>query len=132
MKKSLLFITIVIALNLFTGCSKGDDKQTDIRYGLYEVSLDSEVLCPSIELSENNEFIFNYSFLSSYKPMGTYVVKDNILTLSTSDNKNVYIFEIVDNKLVFNEEESSKIPVYSHQYKLKDKDEFIFVESEAQ
>jgi hypothetical protein len=58
----------------------------------------------------NNEDIsFSYDSLSSYLPVGTYKVEDNILTMTTSDGKCEYVFLIDKDTLAFKKDESSEV-----------------------
>ncbi len=51
-------------------------------------------------LKENNEFIFNRYAATSYDPIGSYSIKDNMLVLKVNDNEE-YIFKIDGDKLIF-------------------------------
>lgn len=53
-----------------------------------------------VELRNDNQFEFNRSGATSYRPMGTYSIKDNILILSVNESE-VYNFLVDGDKLVF-------------------------------
>lgn len=66
-----------------------------------------------ITLYDNKEFQFVFSPLSSYLGYGHYTIEDGKLTLNTSDGKFTYVFEMVDNLLVFDADASSKMVWFS-------------------
>jgi hypothetical protein len=102
----LLFI-IMILVCYVTGCS---DSKTNLVMGIYELQeINTGIKKPTLELKENNEFVFTYSALSSYLPIGTYKIDNTDLILKTDDGKNKYIFQIKGNNLVFNEGKSSPV-----------------------
>ena len=53
---------------------------------------------------------FNYSMLSSYIPRGKYRITGNRLEIN--DGGNIYTFKIKNEKLIFDAENSEKIPEY--------------------
>lgn len=65
---------------------------------------------PGLTIGEGSSFTFSYDLASSYMPYGTYEIKEDILTASTSDGLYQYRFKIKeDDTLVFLEEGSSKV-----------------------
>ena len=68
-------------------------------------------LIPYLSLDDsNNTFVFFYDSLSSFLPIGTYEVKDHLLTATTTDGTSHYTFEIVDNNtLVLIQDASSDV-----------------------
>lgn len=116
MKKSVILIFFLIVLTYaLVGCSKSS-KMTgqQVSVGTYVIQESEEPVKPFVSLEDNNKFIFTYSALSSYIPIGSYEVDNGILTLKTEDGKYKYVFEIKDNTLIFKAPESSKIPSYAH------------------
>ncbi len=73
-----------------------------------------------IRLGDNGRFQFNYSMLSSYIGIGNYTLDDKKLIMKTDDGMNTYTFDVDGEKLIFNADESSKLPTY----KLGDGTEF--------
>ncbi len=67
----------------------------------------------SISLYDNQEFLFVFSPLSSYIGHGKYTIEERRLTLKTEDGKYTYVFDRVDDKLVFDAEASSDRVWYS-------------------
>ncbi len=61
----------------------------------------------TISLYDNGEFLFSFSPISSYIGHGQYIISDDRLTLKTEDGSYTYVFDIVDDHLVFDAEASS-------------------------
>ena len=61
----------------------------------------------TISLYDNGEFLFSFSPISSYIGHGQYTMSDNRLTLKTEDGSYTYVFDMVDDHLVFDAEASS-------------------------
>jgi len=53
-------------------------------------------------------------------PIGNYSVKDNILIMTTNDEKYRYVFLIDENKLVFQKSESSQVNLSDDRIKIND------------
>ena len=118
MKKHIVFITVLFCILMLMACNKSDTSIT-ITSGNYKMELsqeqqNGEKIAPVITINiDDKSFLFSYDVLSSYINIGTYEINDNILTVTTSDEKYHYVFEIVDeNTLSFLEEQSSKITVF--------------------
>ena len=71
-------------------------------------------MAPSVTLYEDGEFTFFFSAYSSYIGYGTYQMDGDTLTLRTDDGRFLYTFEIVEDTLVFDEENSSEALWYSN------------------
>ena len=67
----------------------------------------------SISLYDSGEFWFSFSPISSYIGHGQYTISDNRLTLKTEDGSYTYVFDMVDDHLVFDAEDSSHKAWYS-------------------
>ncbi len=85
-----------------------------IRVYVFEESED--VVKPSVALYENGEFSFTFSALSSYLGHGTYEISDNRMILKTDDGNYQYVFEMVDDALVFDADNSSSQTWFSGIY----------------
>jgi uncharacterized membrane-anchored protein len=108
-ERLLIFITIMI-LSFMSGCSSNNTAtESNLPLGVYVLQKTDEPVKPNVVLKDNNQFVFNYSVLSSYLPIGTYKIDNNNLILKTDDGEFEYIFLIKDNTLVFNKGESSSI-----------------------
>jgi len=129
MKKFLIPFSVIIMIGLSLGYLIMST--SDIPIGTYILNnSNNEVISPYVELKENNEFLFMYSTVSSYLPIGTYKIKDDILTLATRDKKNTYVFKIENGSLVFQADLSSEIPQYNGWNSVIDGDIFIYTEKQ--
>ncbi len=57
---------------------------------------------PSVKITDEN-ISFSYDVLSSYLPVGTYTIKNDILTMITDDGRYKYVFVVNGDKLIFQE-----------------------------
>ena len=103
-KRVLLLVFLMIVSMFLMGC-----RTTDVQAGTYELKTAEETVRPFIRLYEKEEFLFVYSFLSSYLSIGTYEVQNGKLILETSDGEYTYRFRIRRNSLVFLADESSEL-----------------------
>jgi len=98
---------IIIFLCLSVGCSDNrDTSNSNLAIGNYQFQGTDESLKPFVNLKENNEFVFVYSAISSYIPVGTYEINQDNLILTTDDGKYEYVFKIKNNTVIFNKEAS--------------------------
>jgi len=106
-----LFIAIVIGL---CGCSdKSETLEESISVGDYVMEKSDEIMKPTVQIKDDNKFIFNYSPLSSYMALGFYEVDDeNNLILKTDDGKFQYVFKLKEKNLIFNSEETAEMQSY--------------------
>lgn len=75
--------------------------------GKYKFVKSREPIPPTVTLSEDGSFIFQYSLLMSSLPAGTYERTDNKITMKRQGADAVYVFELQGDNLVFNKEEST-------------------------
>lgn len=102
MKKKVIFIVLIfiVVLVVAAGCSN-QNKIEELKIGKY-VMQDTKVEDWAwVLLKEDNKFEFNRDLATSYLPMGTYSIEDNILTLESNVNEE-YKFTIDGDKLIFN------------------------------
>ena len=101
MKKRVIFIVLIfISMLVASGCSN-QNKSEELKIGKY-VMQDTEVEDWAwVLLKEDNQFEFNRDLATSYRPMGTYSIEDNILILDANVNGE-YRFTIDGDKLIFN------------------------------
>ncbi len=66
-----------------------------------------------LSLYDSGQFFFGFSPISSYLGAGTYTVEDGQLIARTSDGKFTYVFDLVDDTLVFDGEASSDMVWFS-------------------
>lgn len=111
MKKGyfIKFVLLILILILI-GCSK----EIRIPVGTYTMNESTESIKPTVLLELDNKFTFNYSTLSSYYAIGSYEKSKNRLILKTDDGNFEYVFEIHDYTLIFNDSESSEMPLTSN------------------
>lgn len=67
----------------------------------------------SLTLGEDGTFWFVFSLISSYIGHGSYTVQDDRLALKTDDGQFTYVFDMVDDTLVFDAEASSDVVWFS-------------------
>lgn len=126
--KNLLFLLCLICA--LAGC-KSDNRT--ISSGTYKMEMEQAqkeqvVLIPSLSIdAEKKEFAFVYDVLSSYFPVGTYKIENNVLTATTNDDLYHYVFEIVDeNTLSFSAEDSSEMTVFDEYSSIIPQDGTLF------
>lgn len=93
---------------------KNDPQIESDHYSKYVYSgNENELLLSTVTLYSNDEtFNFDYSPFSSYLPRGKYKIQDNKLILQ--DDENIYTFEISENGLIFDAEDSTELPKYKY------------------
>lgn len=98
-----------LTLLFLTACNSSN-AVISVKDGTYilEQTEAKAVTVPHVSISNGN-ISFIYDYLSSYLPYGTYKVEGNILTMATTDGKYRYIFEIKEDKLIFQKDESSDV-----------------------
>jgi hypothetical protein len=67
----------------------------------------------SVSLYDSGEFMITFSPISSYIGHGTYTIENDRLTLKTEDGDFTYVFDMVDDTLVFDAGASSSMVWYS-------------------
>jgi hypothetical protein len=119
MKRVSIILIMALLLSFLTACSTSNNTTT-LKDGIYllEHTGVKTVLFPSVTISDDN-ITFTYDFLSSYLPIGTYKIKDNILTMITDDGKYKYVFQVDGDKLLFKENESSMINLIDDRFGIK-------------
>lgn len=96
-------------LLLFSGCThNGAVVPEELPLGTYVMKdAQEELSAPYILIQENDSFVFNYSVLSSYLPVGNYSIEGDRLVLTTEDDENQYVFIIKSDQLIYQKAESS-------------------------
>ncbi len=127
MKQVLVTVLIIIQLLLLTACIL-DNETATVKDGTYilDYSGIDEVLLPNVKISEG-KLIFSYNLLSSYLNIGSYTIKDDVLTMVTDDGQYTYEFLIDGDTLIFQKKESSEIrtPGGGVGVEIEDQAEFI-------
>lgn len=96
MKKRLLMMIIIATLILACSCSINKNSN-QLKIGKY-VKVENGFAW--VVLEENNEFEFNRSIATSYRPRGSYSIQNGELILKVDDTEE-YKFKIDGEKLVF-------------------------------
>ena len=120
MKRVLWALIMLSGIQLFAACDSNRAAST-VRDGTYilEQTGTNEISLPCVTVSDE-DISFTYDVLSSYLPIGNYSVKDNILIMTTNDEKYRYVFLIDENKLVFQKSESSQVNLSDDRIKIND------------
>lgn len=134
--KKILLIAIFIIIFCFSACSKKEEvttKQISLQIGTYTLEDAKEGFpVPYITLKENQEFIFEYSPLSSTIPIGSYERKeDNLILTNNSEKGEQYYFKIEEGKLVFQKEQSYELPIFARET-IYDGVVFVFQEEQEE
>lgn len=126
MKKIWVSLIMVLILLFFTACNFNNVTST-VKDGTYvlEQTETNAVTLPSVTVS-NEDISFTYDYLSSYLPIGSYKIEENILTMKTSDGKYKYVFLIDKDKLIFQKDESSEVNLTDNRSEIKITDNAIF------
>lgn len=111
MKKLLYTLFILIITTALAGCAAEKQPDLELRSYVYERG---PLSYASILLKEDDQFIFNYSGLSSHVPMGDYEIEDGYLMLNTKNREEQYVFQIKKGTLIFNAERSTPIPAFAN------------------
>lgn len=125
MKKTVIGF-IIFMIFLLAGCNSNNDIDT-VENGSYVLEQEGTeaILLPYVKVS-NDEIIFVYDLLSSYLSIGTYEINHGKLTMTTDDNKYIYVFEIDGDNLIFQESESSSVKLIDGRFGVKVTDKLIF------
>ncbi len=112
MKKISLFVLTLLVLTVLSACSS--DKSAEVAVKVYVMESSDDVMKPSLTLKDDGTCTFIYSGLSSYLPVGSYEINSNVLSMSTEDGRNIYVFDIRSGKLYFSESKSSPLPEFAN------------------
>ena len=81
--------------------------------GCYVFRDSEEMMKPTVTLYDNGCFSFTFSMISSYFGFGSYEIENDRLTLRTDDGKFIYVFDMVDHKLILDGKASSDMVWFS-------------------
>ncbi len=126
MKRIVWSLIMLSTILLFAACDSNSAASTvkDGNYVLEQIGT-NEISLPSVTVYDE-DISFTYDVLSSYLPIGNYSIEDNILIMTTNDEKYKYVFLIDGNKLVFQKDESSQVNLTDDRFGIKIKDNAIF------
>lgn len=128
MKKFLTTLAVItLCILTLTGCKGGDGSVVELNPGLYKLEGSENKDSPYyIEILKNDEFMFNYSEITSHVPYGKYSLEGNILTLNDTVTGNKFVFEVSDRTLIFRKDQSGQAIVYEEGTELADGAKFVF------
>ena len=99
MKKRMIYIVLfLIVFTLISGCST-EDKNAEPKIGKYVLQGAETEDWAWVMLKEGYQFEFNRNIATSYLPIGTYKVENNILVLKANENE-LYYFTINGDELI--------------------------------
>ena len=115
MKKIIIFSCILCALILFSGIMQ---KDKEVKVGDYYMETESNIPLPCVMVSDE-QIVFLYDYLSSRIIDGTYVVEGDILTMTTYEGEEMFVFKIKGDSLVFMERKSSELKYVDEEHAFK-------------
>jgi hypothetical protein len=124
MKKTCFSFIVVLIFLLLSGCSSNNDTVKNGTYVMEKQGIE-EVLLPHVTISDD-DIVFSFDLLSSYLSNGSYSINDDILTMTTDDNKYSYVFQIDGDNLIFQEDESSIVHMTDDKFGVKVTDDSKF------
>lgn len=126
MKKIINILIILSILLLTTACNSSNEEVT-VKEGKYVLDQKEteDLMLPYINIVDD-DISFMYDPLRSYIPYGTYIIEDDILTMTTNDEKYKYIFKVDGDKLIFQEKGSSNVSLFDNRIVVKVENDAIF------
>ncbi len=121
----IILVSVIAVIIVFVGLMTNPIQHV-LPVGTYKLENAQKALPPSVVLGDEKQFVFHHSVLSSYLPIGSYKVSKDELILTTDDQRNIYIFKIVNGKLIFQADNSSEIPKYAELDFIEDGSVFIY------
>lgn len=123
MKKSCISFIMVLNFLLLSGCN---NNTVTVKNGYY-VLMTNVGFSPCVTISDDGFSIGD--LLSSNinnRVSGTYAIDDNTLTMTTDDNKYIYVFQVDGDSLIFHKNDSSSLNVINDRFGDKIADNAIF------
>lgn len=99
MKSKIPTMLMIFFMVFAIGCSN-DDENISLAPGKYSREIIEFQDPPWVMIYENGTFEFNRGSVTSYRPTGTYIVKDHLLILNVSETE-YYEFMIKDETIIF-------------------------------
>lgn len=101
--KIIRWILLMVVILLISGCTFQRNSNL-VKEGKYvfthSQNINTSFIGAWIELKKNNQFEFNRSMATSYRPSGTYSIQEDTLTFVVSEDE-FYRFKIEEDELVF-------------------------------
>lgn len=111
MKKRVMFfvltIFILVLFILFLSWYKNNYIQSTVKNGTYYMEVDTKKGIAPFVMINDNQISFTYDFLSNHLSHGNYLIEGNLLTMTTDDGKEIYVFKIDGDNLIFLKNKSS-------------------------
>lgn len=128
MKKRLFtFIKVSIAILIILALSWVYHHIPDtVKYGTYYMEADTDQAVSPRVIINDKQMIFMFDFLSSHLTIGKYSIEGDILTMTTDDGKEKYVFQLDGDTLIFLKSESSPIKFINEQLGMKIEDKAKF------
>jgi len=125
-KRAVFFVFIVVLIILFLTWYTNNHISNNVKYGTYYMEVDTEPgISPFVIISES-QISFTYDLLSSNLSLGNYSIEGDILTMTTYDGNEKYVFQIDGDTLIFLENGSSLIKSKNEIEKVKVTDKAKF------
>lgn len=125
-KRVFIFISILVLIIPFLSWYLINNNSKKLTYGTYYMEANAESgLSPYIIINEN-QMSFTYDFLSSHLSVGNYSIEDDILTMTTYDGNEKYVFQIDGDMLIFLENSSSPLKLKNENLEVKVTDKAKF------
>lgn len=111
---------IMVLILLFLTACNSSNVVISVKDGTYvlEQTETKEIALPNVTISNDN-ISFSYDYLSSYFPYGTYTIEGDILTMTTTDGKYKYLFQVKGDKLSFQKDGSSEVNLTDNRFGIK-------------
>lgn len=123
MKKNFVCFIIILIFLFFLWCKYNYNSIT-VKNGDYYMKVEANPgISPYVTIMDD-KISFTYDFLSSYLSLGNYSIAGDILTMTTDDKKDIYVFQIDGDNLIFQKSRSSPI-------KLKDEEHGVIIKDKA-
>ena len=112
-KQTVLFVVVFLLLFFAAGCTKQEQTAVE-NHRVYVLTSSEEIVKQTVYLQEDGRFTFDFSAQSSYIGTGAYTEDADRLTLITDDGNYCYLFDIVEDRLVFDAAASSEMTWYAN------------------
>ena len=107
MKRVILFASILCVVLLICGSLSTEKENLEVKNGRYWMETSDGILVANINISDS-QAVFSYDLISN-SHFGTYVIEGNILTMTTYDGQETYVFKIKKDCLEFQAFKSSPL-----------------------
>lgn len=107
MKRVILFASILCVVLLICGSLSTEKENLEVKNGRYWMETSDGILVANINISDS-QAVFSYDLISN-SHFGTYVIEGNILTMTTYDGQETYVFKIKNDYLEFQAFKSSPL-----------------------